>query len=131
MDTSTSQPTASPAPVMATPKQSKTDRKATVVQSPRCTPAHGMTSPKLASAGTVGAGTTRPDTPRLDGGTPLPKALPGGASATRESLGALFARVGAEHFAGGFRGGSNDDPGSDIPKDESTRPDAEDDVTAG
>ncbi|HEY5219023.1 MAG TPA: hypothetical protein VIJ16_04400 [Gemmatimonadaceae bacterium] len=77
-----------------------------------------------------GAGTTRRDVPQLEGGTPLPKELTGRASETREDLGMLFAREGAEHFADGFRGGSNDDPGSDILKDESTRPDAAEDVTA-
>lgn len=77
-----------------------------------------------------GAGTSRPDTQSLEGGKPLPKELTGRASETREDLGTLFAEKGAEHFADGFRGGSNDDPDSDIPKDESTRPGVEEDVTA-
>ncbi len=77
------------------------------------------------------ARTTRPDTPELEGGTPLPEELTGRASGTGESLGALFANAGAQHMADGFRGGSNDDTGSDIPKGDVTRPDAEEDVTAG
>ena len=76
------------------------------------------------------ARTTRPDTPELEGGTPLPEELTSRASGTRESLGALFANVGAQHMADGFRGGSNDDVGSDIPKGDDTRPDVEEDVTA-
>ncbi len=77
-----------------------------------------------------GAGTSRPDTPSLEGGKPLPEELTGRASGTSESVATLFAADTAEHFADGFRGGSDDDPGSDIAKEDGTRPDAEQDVTA-
>ena len=77
-----------------------------------------------------GAGITRPDAPELEGVTPLPEELTGRASGTAEELGTLFGSDAADHFADGFRGGSNDDPGSNIPRDDSTRPDAEEDVTA-
>ena len=78
----------------------------------------------------AGAGTKRREAPALEGGKPLPEELTGRASGTSEDVATLFAADTAEHFADGFRGGSNDDPGSDIPKDDSTRPDAEQDVTA-
>jgi len=77
-----------------------------------------------------GAGTSRPDTPSLEGGRPLPAELTGRASGTSEDVVALFAEDTAEHFADGFSGGSDDDPGSDIPKSDSTRPDEAEDVTA-
>jgi hypothetical protein len=76
------------------------------------------------------AETSRPATPRLEGGTPLPEELTGRASATGEDLTALFDNDTAGHFADGFRGGSNSDPGSDIQKDIETDPKADDDVTA-
>jgi hypothetical protein len=78
----------------------------------------------------AGAGTSRPDTPELEGGEPLPEELTGKASATSDNLAALFANNDAEHIADGFRGGSDDDPATDIPKSDRTRPDAEEDVTA-
>ena len=46
-----------------------------------------------------GAGTSRPDTPELEGGTPLPEELTGRASGSEEDLRALFAGDTAEHFA--------------------------------
>jgi hypothetical protein len=76
------------------------------------------------------AETSRPATPRLEGGTPLPEELTGRASGTGEDLTALFDNDTAGHFADGFRGGSNSDPGSDIQKDIETDPAADDDVTA-
>ena len=74
--------------------------------------------------------TSRPASPQLEGGTPLPEELTGRASATREDLTELFENDSADHFADGFRGGSNSDHGSDIPRDVDTDPDADDDVTA-
>jgi len=74
--------------------------------------------------------TSRPDTPELEGGTPLPEELTGRASGTGEDVSALFANDAADHFADGFRGGSNDDRGSDLPKDTDTDRDADEDVTA-
>ncbi len=74
--------------------------------------------------------TTRPDDPELEGGTPLPEEVTGRASGTREDLGALFANGDAGHLADGFRGGSDDDSGSDFAKGDDAKPDAEQDVTA-
>jgi hypothetical protein len=78
----------------------------------------------------AGAGTKRRKAPILVDGKPLPGELTGRASGTSEDLTALFAGDTAEHFADGFSGGSDDDSGSDLPKDANTRPDAEEDVTA-
>jgi hypothetical protein len=75
------------------------------------------------------AETSRPATPRLEGGTPLPEELTGRASATGEDLTALFDNDTAGHFADGFRGGSNGD-GSDLLKNTEMHPDADEDVTA-
>lgn len=74
--------------------------------------------------------TTRLDDPELEGGTPLPEEVTGRASGTREDLGTLFANDTADHLADGFRGGSDDDSGSGFAKDEDTKADAEQDVTA-
>jgi hypothetical protein len=74
--------------------------------------------------------TNRPDDLQLEGGEPLPEELTGRASGTREDLTALFANDAADHFADGFRGGSNSDPGSGLSKGVDTDPDADDDVTA-
>jgi len=76
------------------------------------------------------AETSRPDSPELEGGTPLPEELTGRSSGTSEDVSALFASDNAEHFADGFRGGSNDDRGTDLVKDDDTDPDADEDVTA-
>ncbi len=76
------------------------------------------------------AETRRPDPPQREGDKPLTEELTGRASATGEELTALFDSDTAEHFADGFRGGSNSDPGSDLEKDVDTDPDAGDDVTA-
>ncbi len=74
--------------------------------------------------------TSRPDTPELEGGVALPEELTGRSSGTSEDVSALFANDSAEHFADGFRGGSNDDRGTDLVKDEDTAPDTDEDVTA-
>ncbi len=79
----------------------------------------------------AGEGTTRPAAPVLQGGKPLPEELTGRASGTSEDVATLFAADTAEHFADGFRGGSDEDPGADIPKSAGTKPDAAEDVTAG
>ncbi len=76
------------------------------------------------------AETTRPDTPELEGGTPLPEELTGRASRTSEDLTTLFANDTADHFADGFAGGSNDDRGSDLLDADDTDPNADEDVTA-
>ena len=74
--------------------------------------------------------TNRPETPELEGVTPLPEELTGRASGTSEDVAVLFANDAADHFADGFRGGSNDDRGSDLLKERDTDPDADEDVTA-
>lgn len=84
-----------------------------------------MRKPKPATAET-----SRPDTPELEGQTPLPEELTGRASGTSEDVTTLFRNDSADHYADGFRGGSNDDPGSDLPKDDDTDPDVDEDVTA-
>jgi hypothetical protein len=56
------------------------------------------------------AETDRPDTPQLEGGTPLPEEVTGRASGTDEELTALFDNESAGHLADGFRGGSADEP---------------------
>ena len=66
------------------------------------------------------ANTSRPDTPELEGGTPLPEELTGRATGTNEDVTALFASEDAAHLADGFRGGSDDDSGSDLSKEEDT-----------
>jgi len=76
------------------------------------------------------AETTRPATPELEGGTPLPEELTGRASGTSEDLTTLFANDAADHFADGFAGGSNDDRGADLPNADDTDPNADEDVTA-
>ena len=76
------------------------------------------------------AETRRPETPELEGGTPLPEELTGRASGTSEDVTALFANDAADHFADEFRGGSNDDRGSALPKDGDTDAAADEDVTA-
>ncbi|HEX3928674.1 MAG TPA: hypothetical protein VHW65_11830 [Gemmatimonadales bacterium] len=74
--------------------------------------------------------TRRPDTPELEGGTPLPEELTGRASRTDEGLAALFDDDGADHMADGFRGGSNGDRDTDIPRESDTDQRVDDDVTA-
>jgi len=74
--------------------------------------------------------TSRPETPALEGGVPLPEELTGRASGTSEDLTALFANDAADHMADGFRGGSNGDRGSDLLKDHDTDVAADEDVTA-
>lgn len=76
------------------------------------------------------AETSRPDTPELEGGIPLPEELTGRASGTSEGVDTLFKSDTSQHFADGFRGGSNDDAGSDLLKEEDTDSDADEDVTA-
>lgn len=76
------------------------------------------------------ADTSRPSTPDLEGGVPLPEELTGRASGTDEDVTTLFGNNKADHLVDGFRGGSNDDPGSDLVKDTNTDPNADEDVTA-
>lgn len=66
--------------------------------------------------------TDRPDTPQLEGGTPLPEELTGRASGTSEDLTALFDNESTAHLADGFRGGSADDPSPLKPADDSDEP---------
>lgn len=54
-------------------------------------------------------GTTRPETPELEGRMPLPEEVTGKASATDEDLVTLFDEDDAGHIADGFRGGSDDE----------------------
>jgi hypothetical protein len=76
------------------------------------------------------AKTRRPDPAEPEAGAPLPEEVTGRASGTSDDLTALFKSDTAQHFADGFRGGSNSDPGSDLVKEVDTDPDAGDDVTA-
>jgi hypothetical protein len=55
------------------------------------------------------AETNRPDSPELEGGTPLPEEVTGRASKTRENLMTLFDNDSPEHLADGFRGGSEEE----------------------
>jgi hypothetical protein len=55
-------------------------------------------------------GTTRPETPELEGRTPLPAEITGKASGTDDALAELFDSDADEHLADGFRGGSEDEP---------------------
>ncbi|HWH04749.1 MAG TPA: hypothetical protein VN674_13735 [Gemmatimonadales bacterium] len=87
-------------------------------------------TPRPATPDAHVAKTSRTDTPELEGGIPLPEELTGRASATSEDLGTLMANDGADHFADGFRGGSNDDRGSDLAQLRDTDPNADEDVTA-
>ena len=54
-------------------------------------------------------GTTRPETPELEGRMPLPEEVTGKASATDEDLVTLFDEDDSGHIADGFRGGSDDE----------------------
>ncbi|HEX7024875.1 MAG TPA: hypothetical protein VF187_08665 [Gemmatimonadales bacterium] len=56
------------------------------------------------------AETTRPDSPELETGVPLPEELTGRASKTEEDLKSLFASKSEEHLEDGFKGGSGDEP---------------------
>ena len=64
-------------------------------------------------------GTERPETPALEGRTPLPEEITGLAAGTDDDLVALFGNASAAHLADGFRGGSEDDPATP----DETRPD--------
>ena len=55
-------------------------------------------------------GTNRPETPELEGRTPLPEELTGRASGTDDDLVKLFDEKNSEQLADGFRGGSEDEP---------------------
>jgi hypothetical protein len=54
--------------------------------------------------------TDRPETPDLEGLTPMEEELTGRASGTDEDLNALFDNGTPAHLTDGFRGGSADDP---------------------
>ena len=55
-------------------------------------------------------GTNRPETPELEGRTPLPEEVTGRASGTDDDLVQLFDEKNGEQLADGFRGGSEDEP---------------------
>ena len=55
-------------------------------------------------------GTNRPETPELEGRTPLPAELTGRASGTDDDLVVLIDEKNSEQLADGFRGGSDDEP---------------------
>jgi hypothetical protein len=55
-------------------------------------------------------GTTRAETPELEGRTPLPEEITGKASGTDEALEEMFDSDDDEHLTDGFRGGSEDEP---------------------
>jgi len=84
-----------------------------------------MTKPRMTKHGGRGVsapeptehangGTNRPETPDLEGRTPLPAELTGRASARDDDLAALFDSDSAEHVTDGFRGASGDDPDDDL-----------------
>lgn len=54
-------------------------------------------------------GTSRTETPELEGRTPLPEEITGKASGTDNGLRELFGSDDDEHLADGFRGGSEDE----------------------
>ncbi|MFI5233379.1 MAG: hypothetical protein ACHQSE_12795 [Gemmatimonadales bacterium] len=54
-------------------------------------------------------GTTRRESPGLEGREPLPEEVTGKASGTDEDLEALFDDHESDHMADGFRGGSEDE----------------------
>ena len=58
-------------------------------------------------------GTSRPETPELEGRTPLPEEVTGRASGTDDDLVVLFDEKNSEQLADGFRGGSEDEPLAD------------------
>jgi hypothetical protein len=64
---------------------------------------------KIRSNSHSDGGTTRPETPELEGRMPLPEEVTGKASATDEDLVALFEENDSGHIADGFRGGSDDE----------------------
>jgi hypothetical protein len=74
--------------------------------------------------------TSRPETPELEGVTPLPEELTGRASATPEDLATLFRNDAPDHMADGFRGGSNSDHEADRSLTRDTTPRTDQDVTA-
>ena len=67
-----------------------------------------------------GTNPDHPDVPDLGGATPSTEELTGRASKTGDSLAALFENDSAEHFADGFRGGSDDDKDVSPRKDDDT-----------
>ncbi|HEY3934557.1 MAG TPA: hypothetical protein VGL65_08050 [Gemmatimonadales bacterium] len=71
-----------------------------------------------------------PELQELREGRPLPDELTGRASGSADSLSPLFDNDTADHFADGFRGGSNSDPDSDLDEDPPPLPNNDGDVTA-
>lgn len=65
----------------------------------------------------VPAVTRRPEVPALEGREPLPEELTGLASGSSDDLTTLFGDATPAHITDGFRGGSDDDVGSDIDDD--------------
>ncbi len=69
-----------------------------------------MTSPRRKKPASHADGdTSRPETPDLEGRTPLPEELTGRASGTDDDLVSLFDDDDGGHIADGFRGGSDDE----------------------
>jgi hypothetical protein len=64
---------------------------------------------KHRSASHADGGTTRPETPELEGRVPLPEEVTGKASGTDDDLVSLFEDQEGEHMDDGFRGGSEDE----------------------
>lgn len=75
--------------------------------------------------------TSRPSTPELEGGPPMPEELTGRASKTDEDLTTLFANDGADHIEDGFKGGSNRDEDVEIPNGPDEDSSDDEDVTVG
>lgn len=74
-------------------------------------PVTPVPSPQLPAPHADGT-TARPETPALEGREPLPAELTGRASGTDDDLVSLFGDGSDEHLTDGFRGGSQDVPGS-------------------
>lgn len=75
--------------------------------------------------------TSRPSTPELEGGPPMPEEITGRASKTDEDLTTLFANDGADHMEDGFKGRSNGDVGVQIPNGPDEDSSDDEDVTVG
>jgi hypothetical protein len=65
---------------------------------------------KSKSASHAVSKTNRPESPELEGRTPLPEELTGKASGTADDLVTLFGDQDGGHITDGFRGGSDDEP---------------------
>lgn len=82
-------------------------------------PKHAAAPTPLPRAGHADGDTTRPETPALEGRTPMSPEITGRAAGTDDDLVSLFANGSSEHLADGFHGGSDDEHATP----DATRPD--------